>query len=286
MRNSFLAAIKGKATALDFVQRPLIPPLCKLRAVTLPLVGIQSQGGGYFMHSEQRSLSIYLLLTVVIVFSYISTGCSSNGARLVEAPPAYQPSPMAPQMKMPDVVPAKLTEVREAVRRVFKDAAVIDSTTSPNFLTGDFNGDASQDLAVILRPSRDKLAEMNEEYPSWLLRDPLLSNSQERPALKVDEQDVLLAIIHGYGENDWRDSQATQTFLLKNVVGSNLAVRSAKDFQSSHSGRQLPRPQGDLIQQTLRGTDVYIYYASANYSWYDPRTFKPRSNVGMVHAAR
>jgi hypothetical protein len=187
---------------------------------------------------------------------------------------------------MPNLVPAKLSEVQEAVRRVFKDAAVIDSTVNPNFLTGDFNGDASQDLAVILRPTRDKLVEMNEKYPSWLLRDPLLSSTQERPAPTVEERDVLLAIIHGYGENDWRDSQATQTFLLKNVVGSNLAVKSAKDFQSAHTGRRLPRPQGDLIQERLRGTDGYIYYASANYAWYDPKTFKPKSDVNMVHGAR
>jgi len=228
----------------------------------------------------------YFLLTLVIVLSYISGGCSSKRNRVVEAPPAYQPSPVGPQIKMPNVVPAKLTEVQEAVRRVFKDAAVIDSTLNPNFLTGDFNGDASQDLAVVLRPAREKLAEMNEQYPSWLLRDPLLRSAQARPALTVEERDVLLAIIHGYGENDWRDSQATQTFLLKNVVGSNLVVKSAKDFQSARSGRKLPRPQGDLIQETLRGSDGFIYYASANYSWYDPKTFKPNADVGMVHGGR
>jgi hypothetical protein len=238
------------------------------------------------MQSQQRFFMIYVLLILLIILSCISTGCARKAGRVVEAPPAHQPSPVGPQIKMPNLVPAKLSEVQEAVRRVFKDAAVIDSTVNPNFLTGDFNGDASQDLAVILRPTRDKLVEMNEKYPSWLLRDPLLSSTQERPAPTVEERDVLLAIIHGYGENDWRDSQATQTFLLKNVVGSNLAVKSAKDFQSAHTGRRLPRPQGDLIQERLRGTDGYIYYASANYAWYDPKTFKPKSDVNMVHGAR
>ena len=236
------------------------------------------------MRTQQHASSVSLLLTVLLVASYIS-GCSSKGKRLVEASPTYQPSPVAPQIKMPNVVPAKLPEVQEAVRRVFKNAAEIDSTFNPSFLTGDFNGDSSEDLAVVLKPAPNKLAEMNEQYPSWLLRDPLLSGHQQQSRLNVAERDVLLAIIHGYGENDWRDSQATQTYLLKNAVGSNLSVKSAKEFQSAHNGRRLPRPQGDLIQETLRGTDGYLYYASADYSWYDPRTFKPKGEVGMVHSA-
>ena len=237
------------------------------------------------MLTEDRTCAVSLIL-VVLVLGYMNTGCSSNSNRLVEAQPAYQPSPVTPQIKMPNVLPAKLPEVQEAVRRVFKDAAVVDSTFDPSFIMGDFNGDSSQDLAVILKPAPDKLAEINEQYPSWLLRDPLLSGNQQRPELKVQERDVLLAIIHGYGENDWRDSQATQTYLLKNVVGSNLSVKSAKDFQSAHNGRRLPRAQGDLIEETLRGSDGYLYYASSNYSWYDPKTFKPKPDVGMVHGGR
>ena len=236
------------------------------------------------MLTQQRSSCF--LVAAVVVLSYINVGCSSKGTRLAEAPPSYQPSPNSQPIRMPSVVPAKLSEVQEAVRRVFKDAAVIDSSFNPNFLTGDFNGDSSQDLAVILKPVPNKLAEMNEQYPSWLLRDPLLSGNPQRPVLNVVERDVLLAIIHGYGENDWRDSQATQTYLLKNAVGSNLSVKSQREFQSAHNGRRLPRPQGDLIQETLRGADGYLYYASADYSWYDPRAFKPKADIGMVHAAR
>jgi len=237
------------------------------------------------MLSQQRTWAVSLIL-LVLVLGYMNTGCSTKRNRVAEAPPAYQPSPVSPQIKMPNVVPANLPEVQEAVRRVFKDAAVIDSNFNPSFLTGDFNGDSSQDLAVILKPAPNKLAEMNEQYPSWLLRDPIFSGNAQRPALNVEDRDVLLAIIHGYGENDWRDSQATQTYLLKNVVGSNLLVKSAKEFQSAHNGRRLPRPQGDLIQETLRGEDGYLYYASADYVWYDPRTFKPKAEVGMMHGGR
>src|SRR6476646_3714519 len=150
------------------------------------------------MLTLQRTWAVSLIL-LVLVLGCMNTGCSTKRDRLAEAAPAYQPSPVSPQIKMPNVVPANLPEVQEAVRRVFKDAAVIDSNFNPSFLTGDFNGDSSQDLAVILKPAPNKLAEMNGQYPSWLLRDPIFSGNAQRPALNVEDRDVLLAIIHGYG---------------------------------------------------------------------------------------
>src|SRR5207237_9501508 len=137
--------------------------------------------------------------------------CSSSPKRVVaELPPAYQPSPQSTPVQMNIKSEPKVAEVQEAVKRVFKDAAVIDTRYNPNFLTGDFNGDASQDLAVILKPA--KLDQMNEEYPPWLLRDPL-SNQPSRIPLKIDKDETVLAVIHGYGANDWPDPEATQKFV-------------------------------------------------------------------------
>lgn len=218
------------------------------------------------------------LIIIQLLFVY---NCSSSKDVLVETTPSYQPTPTtpAPQVNMPELVAPKLVDVQDAVRRVFRDSAVIDTSTKPSFFTGDFNGDSSQDLAVVLKPAPGKLSEMNEQYPSWLLRDPISANNQ----LSVEEHDVLLAIIHGYGENNWRDSQATQTFLLKNVVGSNLTVETGAEFLKSHSGRKLPRPQGDLIGQKLHGSDGYLYYSRSSYSWYDPKSYKSATDIGMIH---
>lgn len=228
------------------------------------------------------------VLILILIVNLFTSSCSSTSNALVEGPPAYQPSPVAPTaaVKMPSVIAPKLPEVQEAVRRVFKDSADIDSSSQPSFFTGDFNGDASQDLAVILNPAPGKLSSLNEEYPAWLLRDPFSIQRQDKTSLNIEERDVLLAVIHGYGDNDWRDSQATQTFVLKNAVGSNITVKTGKDFSREHSGRKLPRPQGDLIGETLRGTNGYLYFASANYQWYDPKSFKPRADVGMIHGSR
>lgn len=222
---------------------------------------------------------------LLLLFALSCFSCSQNKQAAVEAPPAYQPSASDAQLKIPAIGSAKLTEVQDAVRRVFKDSAVIDSSAKPNFFTGDFNGDDSQDLAVVIKPAAGKLSDMNEEYPSWLLRDPTVDVESRKSTLNVVNDESLLAIIHGFGNNNWRDSQATQTFLLKNVVGSNMSVVSGNEFSAANTGKKLPQPQGDLIGERLHGSDGYLYYASANYAWYDPKTFRPRpTTTGMFHS--
>jgi hypothetical protein len=179
---------------------------------------------------------------------------------------------------------AKVTEVQDAVKRVFKDAAVVDTNYNPNFLAGDFNGDGSQDIAVILKPV--KLDLMNQELPPWLVREPRAKRDL-RVALRIEKDEPLLAVIHGFGANDWRDPEATQTFVLKNVVGNDLKVQTGQEFVTANSGRKLPRPQGDLIGGTVQGTQGYLYYAAATYSWYDPKTFTgAEAPPGVFHKPR
>jgi rhodanese-related sulfurtransferase len=211
-------------------------------------------------------------------------GCSTAPRKVVEAPPSYQPTPQTTGVRMGVSQTPKLGEVQDAIKRVFKDAAVVDPSHNPSFLAGDFNGDTSQDIAVVIRPAN--LEEMNQDLPPWLVREPRSNKSPiVRPRIEKDE--VLLAVIHGYGTNDWRDPEATQTFLLKNVVGSGLRVESGKQFAEANSGKRLPRPQGDLIAETLQGSPGYLYYATATYSWYDPKTFSGATRpTSMVHQPR
>jgi len=214
----------------------------------------------------------YFVLLLFVLTTVLVTGCGSSKPAIVEqAPVAYQATPQATPAKIVPADAPKLPEVEEAVKRIFKDAAVIHPDYKSSFLTGDFNGDTSQDLAVVLKPVPEKIAEMNEQA-TWLLRDPRIPYNPRAP-LHVEKDDVLLAVIHGYGANDWRDPEATQTFLLKNVVGSGLRVQNGKEFVQNSSGRKLPRPQGDLIGETLKGSEGYLYYSVATYSWYDPKTF-------------
>lgn len=210
-------------------------------------------------------------------------GCGTEKKPLAEplasptAPPDDQPQQMA---KLPR---PELDAVQVAVKRVFKDSALVDTSRKPAFIAGDFNGDLSQDIAVVLKPAPEKLSDMNNEFPTWILRDPSAGNRSQIPRLRIAASDVLLAVIHGYGPNGWRDLQATQTFLLKNVVGSGMEARQPKDVAAANQGKKRPQLNGDVIGEVLGGTSGYLYYSGASYSWYDPKTFTGDPEPGMFH---
>lgn len=208
-------------------------------------------------------------------------GCAKHEASTTPTPQSSPAESVAP--KVAQQPSASFAEVNEAVTRVFKNAATIDSKHTPNFFAGDFNGDGSQDIAVILQPANEKLAEMNQEFPPWILRD--LSSVANRPAprLHVEASDLLLAIIHGYGPNGWRDAQATQTYLLKNAVGLEVKAYPKVDFASDNQGKKVPRLVGDLIAENLGGKTGYLYFSGAHYSWYDPKTFKGEPETRLTH---
>ena len=227
-----------------------------------------------------------LILSLLIVPAFTLCACSSTSKRpVVEAQPAaVMPSPESTPIQLTAPAAPKESEVQEAVRRVFKDAAVVASNYNPNYLSGDFNGDGSQDLAVILKPV--KLDLINQELPPWLIRQPR-AKRVDRTQLRIEKDETILAVIHGFGPNHWRDPEATQTFVLKDVVGNGLKVESPKDFVTANSGRKLPRPQGDLIGETVGGNAGYLYYAQATYSWYDPKTFdESQTAPGVFHKPR
>lgn len=224
--------------------------------------------------------------TIIISALCLLAGCSKTDKPVVEAPPppvtaqVNQRQPLSKLMPPPEV-----TEVQKAVNRVFKEAVLIDTSHKPTFIVGDFNGDLSQDLAVVLRPASDKLSELNEEFPNWILRD-LAETSQPRgPRLRIAANDKLLAIIHGYEANGWRDHQATQTYLLKNAAGAGMETHSTKDLVAAYRDRKRPQLHGDVVSEQLEGKSGYLYYAGATYSWYDPKTFNGEEERGVVHMA-
>ena len=216
-----------------------------------------------------------------LALSCLLCGCARHDAATASVP---QPSP-AEQTTAKLAPPSSptLAEVNEAVTRVFKDAAMIDSKHEPNFLAGDFNGDASQDIAVIVQPVNGKLAEMNQELPPWILRDPLRNPNPAASPPRIVANEILLAIIHGYGPNGWRDKEATQTYLLKNAVGLEVKAYEKTNFVSTAQGGKLPRLVGDLIGEKLGGKSVYLYFTGAGYSWYDPKTFRAEPETRLTH---
>jgi len=233
----------------------------------------------------KETATLFLTVSLLAIPMF---GCSSAPKAVAEAPPTYKGAPpeqpATPPVAAKIASAPKLTEVQDAIKRVFKDAAVLYPDRNPNFLVGDFNGDASQDLAVIIKPV--KLDDMNQSFRPWLLRDPR-SNVSPKLRMPIAKDETLLAVIHGYGANDWRDPEATQTFVLKNAVGDDLKVQTGKEVADANAGRKLPQLQGDLIGETIQGAQGYLYYATSTYSWYDPKTFKGVEEAsGVFHRAR
>ncbi|HWC76913.1 MAG TPA: hypothetical protein VG778_05595 [Blastocatellia bacterium] len=227
-------------------------------------------------------------LSWLIVICVFASSCVRPAEPPVaEAPPApvqAEPVETPKPEDLAGIPPPKIDEVEDTVERVFKGAALI-AAGDQSFVVGDFNGDVSLDLAVVIKPAFGKLNEMNPEYPSWLLIDPFVVRKPGMPPPRVTTQETLLAIIHGYGPDGWRDSQATQTFLLKNAAGSGMRTQPAKQFYAVNRGRKLPRVEGDLIGETLQNKPGYLYYTGAAYSWYDPKTFKAEPEKRLVHGS-
>ena len=192
-----------------------------------------------------------------------------------------------PTQANPDVAPAAkppatLEEVRGVVARVYREAVVVESDRDTPLVVGDFNGDGSEDLAVLVRPAAGKLSEVNGEYANWITEDPrkvlppeINGNVKVLPKkpepVSVRQGDLLLAVIHGYREKGWRDPLASQTYLLKGAAGDEMRAQSAADALGAAPDKgRLPQPQGDVIRERLAGADGFVYWTGAKYAWYRP----------------
>jgi len=172
--------------------------------------------------------------------------------------------------------PPEADEVIEALARVFNKTVSLDETRAASFVVGDFNGDGSEDLAVVSKANESSLPEINNELANWILEDPRAipipgskaANELQRPKpVKVEKTDSLLAIIHGVGAQGWRNREARQSYLLRNGAGTNILVRSAGELQRDSANSRLPPLRGDAISETMNGRHGLIFWTGAKYAW-------------------
>src|SRR5262245_21030114 len=242
--------------------------------------------GNGFSHSATGRNGLFIRFIfrtgILWMFTCLFCSCAMHEGSKESVPPTKPAAQNA--VKVPEQPPsATLTEVNEAVARVFKNSVTLDSKQTPNFLAGDFNGDSSQDLAVFLMPAAGKLDDLNQEFPPWILRDLFVVPKVGAQPMRITANEQLLAVIHGYGKDGWRDPQATQTYLLKNAVGTDVKAYTKNEFASATQGKKAPRLVGDLIGENLRGQSGYLYFNGAQYSWYDPKTFTGEMAARLVH---
>ncbi|HEX8455998.1 MAG TPA: hypothetical protein VF656_01655 [Pyrinomonadaceae bacterium] len=251
----------------------------------------------------RETLAARLCVLVALFYCVALAGCAGSGgttatqtatsqttqAAVTTAPPApldTLPSPASTPKPSPvrPGTPPQPSEIRDALARAYQNAVTADE--SRGALTADFNGDGSEDIAVIVKPSAAQLSEINHEVANWIVEDPTrveppqeIRPGQPTPTppapVKVEAGDTLLAIIHGYKSAGWRNADAKQTYLLKNAVGSEMQAQTADEARRANAEHKRPLPflRGDLIWQKLSGKTGCVYWTGAKYGWYDsPRT--------------
>jgi ABC-type transport system substrate-binding protein len=200
-----------------------------------------------------------------------------------ESPALVQPGgPQPSATPTPTLVyaPPQASEVRAALERAYKGAVSFDERGQA--VVGDFNGDGSEDLLVEVHPAPNRLSELNDELSNWIAADPRqvqppdprkfdphqgvqkLAPAPARP--HVESGDALVVVIHGYKESGWRNPEAMQTYLLKNVAGTDLKMEPRAGAQVSVRGRL--RLLGDVVREQLGGESGFLYWTGASYGWF------------------
>jgi hypothetical protein len=235
---------------------------------------------------EQKinSIILHLLLVAYLVLA-ACTKPAQTGANDSPTPSPKESNATAATDEQPkpetarNTTPATLSEAEGALERVYRQALMPDKTRPYSFVVGDFNGDGSEDIAIIVVPARGKLSEINSEFANWIIMDPRKVSLpdpkkavQPAPAetgpVKIEQHDSLLAIIHGYGPEGWRNPQAKQTYLLRNAAGEEMRVVPLKDFPGALKvTKSGAKSRADIISEKLAGVEGFLYWTAGKYVW-------------------
>ena len=230
------------------------------------------------MSSTKSFILVRLSLASVVLAAL--PGCKSkpNQGQSVEKPISVttpQPSPGVSATLAPKLAPTE-TEVTAAFRRVFGDNLTLSTEHHPYFIAGDFNGDGSEDLALILRPAPGKLQEINSELSNWTIQDAdkasvpapskrvVVPQKAERPTIVAGEE--VLAIIHGFGPSGWRNTDARQAYLVKHAAAQVLGIAPSSS-QKAIRAMHLPY-ETEIIQQIRNKKRGFLFWTGGAYAWH------------------
>ena len=221
-------------------------------------------------------LGLSLALAMACQKRQTVSSAQSTGAETSKPAVATNTAPATTEVAPPQ----STSELQGVTARIYKDAVIVDNSRHDNFVVGDFNGDGSQDIAVVVKPGKGMLPELNNEYANWIQEDALevgkrAAHAPDQQSIKrrkptiITARDNLLAVIHGYRAEGWRDPKAIQTYLIKNAVGEKLSTETFKSLLSDTTNiQQLPPLRGDVIRETLNGRPGLLYWTGARYAWH------------------
>jgi len=231
---------------------------------------------------SRTKLSLLVRLALASAALAALQGCngkSATGGQPVEKPiPVASPQPSAaavatPVVKLP---PPTRAEVEAAFQRVFGAALTANFADKQSFIVGDFNGDESEDLAIIVRPAAGQLDDINSELSNWIIQDAdkafivppgktvSIPPRQERPRISAGEE--VLAIIHGYGPQGWRNPEARQAYLVKHAAATFLGTAPSLT-QKAIRAMKLPY-ETDIIKQVRNNKKGFLFWTGGVYAWH------------------
>jgi hypothetical protein len=223
-----------------------------------------------------------LLAVAVIALAFAARRGRKGAAELEPHPPrpgAVSPPPFA--VKLP---PPNAGELEEGLRRAFGET-VHPAAGSSRGLVGDFNGDGAEDVAVPVSPAAGRLEELNDGLANWRVQDAREDPAGERgpppkgdrSAVRVQPQDVLLAVVHGYGVRGWRDERARQSYLIRHATGAPFEARPRTELlRYVRRVPDEPRLTGDVILVSAGRKPGFVYWTGARYSWHPlPKEIPP-----------
>jgi hypothetical protein len=225
-----------------------------------------------------------LLLRLVLAVAILAAlqGCTSNQAQNVEKPIAVatpQPTPASSPVAPSKLPPPTKVQVEAAFQRVFGDDLIAQSDEGSGhatYIVGDFNGDQSEDLAIIVRPAAGKLNDLNSELANWTIQDAdkafiappgkavVVPPKQAHPHVERGEE--LLAIIHGVGPQGWRNTEARQAYIVKHAAATFEGTApsiSQKAIRAMH----LP-VETEIIKEVRNGKKGFLFWTGGVYAWH------------------
>lgn len=216
-----------------------------------------------------------ILAFVAIVFALAARRGRESAEMEPHVPRSPGPSPPPFAIALP---PPSASEVQEGLRRAFGDT--VRTGPPPRYLVGDFNGDGAEDLAVPVSPVEGRLGDLNDSLANWNVQDALeVPPPRSGPApraspvpVTVQPNDVLLAVVHGYGGRGWRDGQARQCYLVRHATGAPLEAQPRtvllRYLQKAPKAPDDARLGGDVILASAGKKAGFVYWTGVRYVWH------------------
>lgn len=174
---------------------------------------------------------------------------------------------------------AQSAAATEALKASFGSSLAAATAFKPFYLTGDFNGDAAQDILIVVRIN----GRQNDLPPDVKVYNPFERPKAIFPDDPAANPTLAFAVIHG-AKAGWQTSPAAEKFLLfgESPILILQYQRATSDDPGSAGGLQLLKKgsrrlrdlgwppavaKGDSIILGTEATDSILYWNGRNYRW-------------------